>query len=297
MDSERSEGRNFTEECAERTGALQTCMEAHREYYEDFLFDSEAAAAAATAALADGASGEAGADGGEAAAPQTPEQPDGGAAGEHGAGGSGGKGPEDAGGGRDEPKDTPDPESEGGAADGAHVLQLLPCVLCVLSGAASCSCMLPHTGAPLFLVRIFGGHPSCSRLRQRGSARVCRRTMAGLVGTQQVLLQRFQWAARPTEACAHAGAPQPVQNNSAPEDSKAGASMGGAFPAAGGLMKAVDDAPAEASSAQVRGSVFTPPSRQPVSINRGIGVWLVCALCALTARCDASRSWPAWQHQ
>jgi len=78
-----------------------------------------------------------------------------------------------------------------------------------------------------------------------------RRTMAGLVGTQQVLLQRFQWAARPTEACAHAGAPQPVQNNSAPEDSKAGASMGGAFPAAGGLMKAVDDAPAEASSAQV----------------------------------------------
>jgi hypothetical protein len=170
VDSERSEGRNFTEECAERTGALQTCMEAHREYYEDFLFDSEAAAAAATAALADGASGEAGADGGEAAAPQTPEQPDGGAAGEHGAGGSGGKGPEDAGGGRDEPKDTPDPESEGGAADGAHVLQLLPCVLCVLSGAASCSCMLPHTGAPLFLVRIFGGHPSCSRLRQRGSA-------------------------------------------------------------------------------------------------------------------------------
>ncbi len=88
-----------------------------------------------------------------------------------------------------------------------------------------------------------------------------------------------------------------MQNNSAPEESKAGASMGGAFPAAGGLMKAVDDAPAEASSAQVRDSVFTPPSRQPVSINSGIGVWLVCALCATIARRDASRAWPAWQQQ
>lgn len=54
MDSERAKDENFTEKCAERTGDLQTCMEAHREYYRDFLFDSEAAASAATAALASG---------------------------------------------------------------------------------------------------------------------------------------------------------------------------------------------------------------------------------------------------
>lgn len=54
MDSERAKDENFTEKCAERTGDLQTCMEAHREYYRDFLFDSEAAASTATAALASG---------------------------------------------------------------------------------------------------------------------------------------------------------------------------------------------------------------------------------------------------
>ena len=39
VDANRGEGHNFTEECRDATLALQGCMEAHRDYYQDFMLD------------------------------------------------------------------------------------------------------------------------------------------------------------------------------------------------------------------------------------------------------------------
>ena len=41
VDANRGEGHNFTEECADATLALQGCMEAHRDYYKDFMLDPD----------------------------------------------------------------------------------------------------------------------------------------------------------------------------------------------------------------------------------------------------------------
>lgn len=41
MDTNRGEGHNFTEECRDATLDLQKCMEEHRDYYKDFMLDSE----------------------------------------------------------------------------------------------------------------------------------------------------------------------------------------------------------------------------------------------------------------
>ena len=43
-----------------------------------------------------------------------------------------------------------------------------------------------------------------------------------------------------------------MKNQSSPEDSAAAHAAGGALPPAGGLMKGVDDAPADASARQAR---------------------------------------------
>ncbi|BDA43303.1 probable cytochrome c oxidase subunit 6B at C-terminar half [Coccomyxa sp. Obi] len=41
VDTNRGEGHNFTEECRDATLDLQKCMEEHRDYYRDFMLDSE----------------------------------------------------------------------------------------------------------------------------------------------------------------------------------------------------------------------------------------------------------------
>lgn len=41
VDVNRGEGHNFTEECRDATLDLQKCMEEHRDYYKDFMLDSE----------------------------------------------------------------------------------------------------------------------------------------------------------------------------------------------------------------------------------------------------------------
>lgn len=77
------------------TPSVQACMEAHRDYYADFLFDSEAAARAATAALAatDATENGSAANGGAAPSADTNGAAINGAsgagAGENGAGGGG----------------------------------------------------------------------------------------------------------------------------------------------------------------------------------------------------------------
>ncbi len=48
------------------------------------------------------------------------------------------------------------------------------------------------------------------------------------------------------------GGKRPVKNESSPEDSAAAHAAGGVLPPAGGLMKGVDDAPADASARQAR---------------------------------------------
>ena len=41
VDTNRGEGHNFTEECRDATLDLQKCMEEHRDFYKDFMLDSE----------------------------------------------------------------------------------------------------------------------------------------------------------------------------------------------------------------------------------------------------------------
>lgn len=41
VDAKRGDGHNFTEECRDATLDLQKCMEQHRDYYKDFMLDSE----------------------------------------------------------------------------------------------------------------------------------------------------------------------------------------------------------------------------------------------------------------
>ena len=61
MDANRGEGHNFTEECRDATLALQGCMEAHRDYYKDFMlepdFDGKAEPSPDEAAVEGAASG------------------------------------------------------------------------------------------------------------------------------------------------------------------------------------------------------------------------------------------------
>ncbi|KAK9812567.1 hypothetical protein WJX73_009474 [Symbiochloris irregularis] len=57
VDSEREAGHDFTEECYEKTTQLQSCMLAHKDYYQDLLYEQQADSPSGSGASGGGGSG------------------------------------------------------------------------------------------------------------------------------------------------------------------------------------------------------------------------------------------------